>query len=273
MRLTPPMTGTTYPTNSEQANLIAAAQAGDQEAFQQLIEPYRRELLIHCYRFFGSMEDAEDQLQETLLRAWRRLATYSGRASLRAWLYKIATNACLDALDRHRARALPSTTHTPADPSDPLPQPMPDLEWLDPLPDSLLSGISTDPSAAYEAHESVTLAFLALLLQLPGRQRAVLILRDVLGFTASEAAQILDVTVVAANSALQRARRTMLVARAKRGERGSAGDGLSDGTSGGPGRRDAVTNERQANCWPGTSGPRRRPIPPAWSTCCGRTRS
>jgi RNA polymerase sigma-70 factor (ECF subfamily) len=192
---------------------LAAARAGDQDAFQQLVEPYRSELLVHCYRFFGSLEDGEDMLQETLLRAWRRLDTYAGRASFRAWLYKIATNVCLDALDRHRVRSLPNLAQhpaaAPAAPGDPLPASVLDPVWLDPLPDSLLGNAASEPDAVYEIHESVTLAFLAVLQQLPGRQRAVLVLRDVLGFSASDTAQILDVTVVAVNSALQRARSTM----------------------------------------------------------------
>ena len=202
-------------TNSpafDQATL-AAAQSGDQAAFEQLVTPFRPELLVHCYRFFGSMEDAEDQLQETLLRAWRHLASFAGRASLRAWLYRIATNACLDALDRQRARGLLSRLPAPADPAAPLPAPTPAAEWLEPLADTLLSGLATDPAAVYEVRETVTLAFLALLLHLPGRQRASLILRDVLGFSASETAEMLGVSVAAANSALQRARQSMAAAQ------------------------------------------------------------
>src|SRR5947209_5046406 len=172
---------------------LSAALNGDQDAFQRLVEPYRRELLVHCYRFLGAVEDAEDMLQETLLRAWRGLRSYAGRASFRAWLYKIATNVCLDALDRKRARTLPNDLVPPAAPGGPLPAPVLDPIWLDPLPDSALDGLSAgpgaDPEAAYEARESVTLAFLSLLQQLPGRQRAVLILRDVLGFSADETAQ------------------------------------------------------------------------------------
>jgi RNA polymerase sigma-70 factor (ECF subfamily) len=202
---------------------LAAARAGDQEAFKQLVEPYLGELQVHCYRFFGSLEDAEDMLQETLLRAWRRLDTYAGRASFRAWLYKIATNVCLDTLDRHRVRSLPNLAQhpaaPPATPGDPLPAAVLDPVWLDPLPDSLLGNAAAEPDAVYEIHESVTLAFLAVLQQLPGRQRAVLILRDVLGFSASETAQILDVTVVAVNSALQRARDTMQAGHKRRAAR------------------------------------------------------
>jgi len=192
---------------------LTAALNGDQDAFERLVEPYRRELLVHCYRFLGALEDAEDMLQETLLRAWRGLHSYAGRASFRAWLYKIATNVCLDALDRHRARVLPNGLAQPATPGDPLPAPVLDPIWLEPLPDSALDSLSAgpgaDPAAAYEARESVTLAFLSVLQQLPGRQRAALILRDVLGFSADETAQMLDLSTAAVNSALQRARATM----------------------------------------------------------------
>jgi RNA polymerase sigma-70 factor, ECF subfamily len=210
----------------EAAPQLAAARGGDHAAFEALVEPYRRELLVHCYRFFGSLEDGEDMLQETLLRAWRRLDTYEGRASFRAWLYKIATNVCLDALDRQRARSLPSLAGPAAAPGDPLPPPVLDPVWLEPLPDSLeprpplgVGAAVTDPETAYETRESVSLAFLAVLQQLPGRQRAVLILRDVLGFEASETAQILDVTVAAVTSALQRARATMRAGRQPKSSR------------------------------------------------------
>src|SRR5260221_3146563 len=192
---------------------LTAALNGDQDAFERLVEPYRRELLVHCYRFLGALEDAEDMLQETLLRAWRGLHSYAGRAPFRAWLYKIATNVCLDALERHRARVLPNALVQPGTPGEPLPAAVLDPIWLEPLPDSALdnlaAGPGADPEAAYEARESVTLAFLALLQQLPGRQRAALILRDVLGFSADETAQMLDLSTAAVNSALQRARATM----------------------------------------------------------------
>jgi len=156
------------------------------------------------------LEDAEDILQETLLRAWRRLASFEGRASLRAWLYKIATNASLDALDSRRRRVMPTTTHAPANPGDPFPQSGREFLWLEPLPDALIDERPTfNPEARYEARESVTLAFLVTLQHLPGRQRAVLILRDVLGWRASEVAELLDTTITAVNSALQRARMTM----------------------------------------------------------------
>jgi RNA polymerase sigma-70 factor (ECF subfamily) len=158
----------------------------------------------------GSLEDAEDILQETLLRAWRKLDSFEGRASLRTWLYKIATNASLDALGSRRVRTLPNTILTPADPLAPLPAPVTEPVWLGPLPDFLVDERPTaNPEARYEARESVQLAFLAALQKLPGRQRAVLILRDVLAWKASEVADLLGTTVEATNSALQRARATM----------------------------------------------------------------
>jgi RNA polymerase sigma-70 factor, ECF subfamily len=187
---------------------ILAARAGDQTAFARLIEPYRQELLVHCYRMLGSIEDAEDTLQETFLRAWRRLGTFEGRASFRAWCYKIATHAAIDARDR-RPRLMPMHTNSAADPSDPLPAPRGEPIWLEPLPDTMLSTVGAEPDAVYDARESVALAFLAALQHLPGRQRAVLILRDVLAWRAEEVAVLLDMTVAAANSALQRARTTM----------------------------------------------------------------
>ncbi len=149
-------------------------------------------------------------MQESRLRAWRRLGSYQGRASLRAWLYKIVTNAALDALDSRRVRGLPTTTHPLCTPGDPFPNPILEPVWLEPLPDTLLDERPTfNPEARYDARESVTLAFLAALQALPGRQRAVLILRDVLGWNAAETAETLDMTEPAVNSALQRARATM----------------------------------------------------------------
>jgi RNA polymerase sigma-70 factor (ECF subfamily) len=189
---------------------LAAARAGDSAAFGHLVDPYHRELLVHCYRILGSLEDAEDILQETLLRAWRRLDSFEGRASLRAWLYKIATNAALDALTHRRRRGLPPALAAPADPRDPFPAPVSEPIWLEPLPDTLVDERPIfNPEARYEARESVTLAFLAALQTLPGRQRAVLILRDVLGWRAGEVAELLDTSVQAVNSALQRARTRM----------------------------------------------------------------
>ncbi|HWE60422.1 MAG TPA: RNA polymerase subunit sigma-70 [Chloroflexota bacterium] len=194
---------------AEDVHALAAARAGDQAAFAGLVEPYRRELLVHSYRMLGSFEDAEDILQEALLRAWRRLASFEERASLRAWLYKIATHAALDALDSRRTRSLPTSTHRPGDPAAPLPAPSVEQLWLDPLPDALLPAGTAGPEALYDLRESVTLAFLAALQHLPGRQRAVLILRDVLAWRADEVAELLEMSVAAVNSALQRARATM----------------------------------------------------------------
>ncbi len=189
---------------------LAAARAGDQVEFSDLTEPYRRELQVHCYRILGSLHDAEDLVQETLLRAWRRLDTFEGRASFRAWLYKIATNACLDALDRKRSRrALPQATHPAANPREPFNPPITDPIWLEPFPDEWLVEGAAGPEARYSARESITLAFLAALQVLPPRQRAVLILRDVLDWSAREVAGLLGLTVPAVNSALHRARVTL----------------------------------------------------------------
>ena len=214
-------------SNSAAPEGMAAALAGDQDAFGRLVDPYRRELLVHCYHILGSYEDAEDTLQETLLRAWRRLDSFAGRASLRAWLYKIGTNAALDALATRRARVLPPQIAPPADPHTPFPAPVYDPVWLEPLPDTLVDDQPTfNPEARYEAHESVTLAFVAALQYLPGRQRATLILRDVLGWHASEVADLLDTSVPAVNSALQRARTTMK--QQGYGRRATVGDTLAD---------------------------------------------
>jgi RNA polymerase sigma-70 factor, ECF subfamily len=194
----------------EQTEKLAAARAGDQEAFEKLIEPYRRQLLVHCYRILGSFEDAEDILQETLVRAWKRLDSFEGRSSLRAWLYKIATNASLDALDSRRVRGLPKELYARGDPTQPLPPPLQKVNWVEPLPDEWIDDEpNMYPEARYEVRESITLAFIAALQKLPGRQRTALLLCDVMGWSASEAAEILDMTTAAVNSALQRARETL----------------------------------------------------------------
>src|SRR5262245_48543938 len=171
--------------NPELENRLAAARAGDQHEFSQLAEPYRRELQVHCYRILGSLGDAEDMVQETMLRAWRRLDTYEGRASFRAWLYRIATNACLDALDKRPARRLPMSAGPAADPAQPFAAPVIEPVWLEPLPDDWLVGVADNPEARYTTRESVALAFLVALQSLPARQRAVLILNDVLDWKAS----------------------------------------------------------------------------------------
>jgi RNA polymerase sigma-70 factor (TIGR02960 family) len=189
------------------SDLLERARAGDGEAFRRLVEPHRRELQVHCYRMLGSVQDAEDLLQETLLAAWRGIGGYEGRASVRTWLYRIATNRCLNALrgDARRERVVEP-------PRVPLPEPSrrrAEPSWLEPYPDALLAGIvdgAPGPEARYEARESVSLAFLGALQQLPPRQRAVLVLRDALGFRAAEVADLLDTTENAVTSALTRAR-------------------------------------------------------------------
>jgi RNA polymerase sigma-70 factor, ECF subfamily len=179
----------------------------DEAAFRTLAEQHRHELLVHCYRMLGSFDDAEDMLQETLLRAWRGLHTLQHQAALRTWLYRIATNMCLDAIAGRRRRGLPNLTLPPGDPDEALPGPTSESEWIGPAPDAILDkNPAANPEAQYDAHESVSLAFLAVLQTLSGRQRAVLILRDVLGFSAGEVADLLDTSPAAVNSALQRAR-------------------------------------------------------------------
>lgn len=194
----------------EQSQQLRLAKAGDQHAFERLVEPYQHEIIVHCYRILGSFEDAEDMLQETLLRVWNHLDSFESRSSLRTWLYKIATNACLDALDRRRVRGLPRELYGRGDPKEPLPPPLQEAIWVEPFPDEMIDGQpSIYPEAMYEVRESITLAFVAALQKLPGRQRAALLLHDVMGWSANETAEILDMTTVAVNSALQRARETM----------------------------------------------------------------
>jgi RNA polymerase sigma-70 factor, ECF subfamily len=191
--------------------LVDAARAGDHRAFAQLAEPYRRELHVHCYRMLGSVEDAEDAVQETFLRAWARLDTFAARAPFRAWLYGIATHACLDALRRKKARVWPTDLSPPADPSD-FALAAVDLPWLSPYPDRLLEAPAPadgEPEAVVTSKETIELAFLAAIQRLPARQRGVLILRDVLEWSAKETADALDMSPAAVNSALQRARATL----------------------------------------------------------------
>jgi RNA polymerase sigma-70 factor, ECF subfamily len=196
--------------NLDETAHFHAARAGDPEAFAQLIEPYRRQLLVHCYRILGSFEDAEDMLQETLVRVWKHLDSFEGRSSLRAWMYKVATNAALDALEGRRARGLPKELYARGDPARPLPAPIGEVNWVEPLPDEWIDDQpDIYPEARYEVRESITLAFIAALQKLPGRQRAALLLCDVMGWSSSEAAEILEMTAAAVNSALQRARETL----------------------------------------------------------------
>jgi RNA polymerase sigma-70 factor (TIGR02960 family) len=187
---------------------LSRARAGDEDAFRELIDPYRGELQLHCYRILGSVQDAEDLLQETLLAAWRGLERFDGRSSLRTWLYRIATNRCLNALrDKgRRPREVPAMAEPPAPTrrSEPL--------WLEPYPDTLLdmaADTSPGPEARYEFKEAVGLAFVTALQHLPPRQRVVLVLREVLGFRAAEVADMLDASEAAVKAALQRARATV----------------------------------------------------------------
>jgi RNA polymerase sigma-70 factor (ECF subfamily) len=196
---------------SDKGVLLEAARAGDEDAFVRLVEPYRAQLRAHCYRMLGSLPDAEDALQETLLRAWRGLARFEGRSSLRSWLYTIATNASLRMIERRPTRVLPVDYAPAADPHDEPAEPLTESVWLEPYPDAEL-GLETDllgPDARYEQRESIELAFTAALQHLPARQRAVLILRDVLGFSARETAEALEMTPVSVDSALQRAHKTI----------------------------------------------------------------
>ncbi len=175
--------------------------------FAALADPYRRELLAYCYRMLGSVDDAEDQVQETLLRAWRSYGEFEGRSSLRTWLYRIATNTCLRALETRSKRPLPSGLGAPAeDPDGPLAALSTEVPWLQPIPDALTADGSADPAMVVSARASMRLALIAALQYLPARQRAVLILRDVLGWHAAEVADLLGVSTAAANSVLQRAR-------------------------------------------------------------------
>ena len=190
---------------------LARARAGDGEAFRELTDPHRRELQLHCYRILGSVQDAEDTLQETLLAAWRGLGQFEGRASVRTWLYKIATNRCLNALrDAGRRPVAAAVFQWSAPPPEPTRRTEP--LWLQPYPDALLDDLpdtAPGPEARYETREAVTLAFVTGLQRLPPRQRAVLVLRDVLGYPAAQAADMLAVSEVSVNSALRRARATL----------------------------------------------------------------
>ena len=211
----------------DESTLLPALRAGDELAFQRLTDRYRRELLVHCYRMLGSYHDAEEALQETLLRAWRGLDSFQGRSALRPWLYRIATNACLDAIASRRRRALPNATHPAGQNGEPVPAPITEPLWIEPLPDNLIDlRPAVNPEAHYDARESVTLAFLATLQTLPARQRAALILREVLGWSASEVADLLETSVAAVNSALRRARVSM---KAYQANRASAETALGDG--------------------------------------------
>src|SRR5436305_2240081 len=203
---TPP----TSPPTAPRA-LLDAARRGDENAYRDLVEPHRSELHAHCYRMLGSLHDAEDALQEALLRAWRGLPKFEGRSSLRSWLYTIATNTCLNSIERRPKRVLPVDYGPASDPHGGPGEPVVESVFVEPYPDELL-GVEdgfASPDASYERRESVELAFVAALQNLPPNQRAALILREVLGFSAKEAAAILDTSTQSVNSALQRARKTV----------------------------------------------------------------
>jgi RNA polymerase sigma-70 factor, ECF subfamily len=199
-----PSTGAT----AREQTLLEAARTGDQDAYARLVEPYHAELQAHCYRMLGSLHDAEDALQDAMLRAWRGLGRFERRSSLRSWLYKIATNTCLDVIARRPKRVLPIDYGPATDPHVGPGEPLVESVWVEPYPDEMLplDDSLAAPDARYEQRESVELAFIAALQHLPATQRAVLILREVLGFSAKEVAESLETTVASVNSALQRAR-------------------------------------------------------------------
>jgi RNA polymerase sigma-70 factor (ECF subfamily) len=192
-----------------QTALVLAAQAGDQMAFETLVGAYRRELLVHCYRMLGSFSDAEDLVQETLLRAWEKRATLTSPEAYRSWLYRIATNLCLNTLRSAPRRSLPPDTHPLSNPSSPAPQRVREPIWLEPFPDDLLADAHSDPQGRALSRERTTLAFLLALQRLTPAQRAILLLREVLEWPAREVAEWLNLSVPAVNSGLQRARRAL----------------------------------------------------------------
>ncbi len=192
-------------------DFLGAAKRGDSQGFSELSEPYRRELQVHCYRILGSLHEAEDMVQETMVKAWRNIGTFEGRASFRSWLYRIATNCCLDFLDQKRTRRLlPIDLRRASDPQSPILPPLVESTWLEPFPDEWLEDVNAvNPEARYSESEGISLSFLTVLQALPARQRAILILRDVLDFSAEETAGILESTLSSVNSALHRARKTL----------------------------------------------------------------
>ena len=196
------------PAGGERA-LLDAAQEGDEDAFRRLVEPHRRELHAHCYRMLGSVHDADDALQDALLRAWRGLPRFDGRSPARPWLYKIATNTSLDTIARRSKRALPLEQLSAADPHGGFGEPLAESVWIEPYTGEPPQEGLAAPDARYEQRESVELAFVAAVQHLPATQRAVLLLREVLGFAAREVAEALETSVPAVNSLLQRARKTV----------------------------------------------------------------
>ncbi len=194
------------------AHTLARAREGDERAFGELVGPHRPSLHAHCYRMLGSPDDADDALQDALLRAWKGIARFEGRSAPRSWLHRIATNACLDAIARRPKRVLPIDYGPPSEPGDDAEgKALDESIWVEPYPDSRLelSDSGPAPDARYEEREALELAFIAALQHLPARQRGALILRDVLGYSAREVAEVLETTPISVNSALQRARRTL----------------------------------------------------------------
>ncbi len=219
------MTTSSLADRTQQGRALDAARGGDSQAFDRLVRPYRRELLAHCYRMLGSVHDADDALQNTLLRAWQGLPGFAQRSSLRTWLYKIATNACLALIERNGRRHLPVDLSDPGAPLATNADGGADIAWLEPYPYD--DPDPSSPTATIERRESVELAFIAAFQHLPANQRAVLLLRDVLGFSAKEAAALLDTTAASVTSSLQRARvriRERLPERSQQANLRSLGD-------------------------------------------------
>lgn len=196
-------------TPAEEGTDLARARSGDDNAFTRLVEPLRRELHAHCYRMLGSTHDADDALQDALLRAWRGVSRFEGRSSLRSWLYTVVTNTCLDTVEHRSKRALPVDLGPSSERAVVGDAPLADVAWLGPYPDASLNSGLASPDARYEQREAVELAFVAALQHLPGNQRAALLLFEVLGFSAAEIATAMDTSTASVNSALQRARQTV----------------------------------------------------------------
>ncbi len=201
---------------------------GDDQAFGNLIEAQRRDVVVLCYRFLGSLHEAEEAAQETAIRAWRARDSFRGDSSVRTWLHRIATHVCLDVLDQRRRRPVTVELGPPADPADPPAAPAPDASWVEPLPDAFFADVAQDPAARYSLRESVSLAFLVAVQSLSARARAVLILRDVLGWSAAETAAGLEMSVGAVNSTLHRARAAVEAVRPTGGIEAVRAEGLAD---------------------------------------------
>src|SRR5215204_12461 len=246
----------------------------DESAFAALVEPHRRGLQVHCYRMLGSFEDSEDLVQETLLRAWRSRASFGfgDRSSFRAWLYRIATNACLDVLRRRPPRVMPPQLVPPGDRAAEPPPPA-DLPWLQPYPDRLLEPVAPaehEPGAVVVARETMEIAFLVAIQRLPPRQRAVLVLRDVLGWSAKDTAALLEASVVAVNSALQRARATLRAQLPKRRTDWVPSSGPTEEERELRSHRKRASTPNSVGCKASSRAPTCSPPPP--TTCGGRAR-